>query len=211
MSHTIPPYSGYIFDLDGTLINSSADIAGALNRARREVGLKELPTSSVLPMIGNGLPKLVERGFKDFHELTHEELVELTRRCYLTDPCSNTVVYPGVFDVLEHLCHKPLAIISNKPSELMMPTLEALDLKPYFNIVIGGEDFPDKKPHPASALHVLSQWELDSSEVLMVGDMEPDQQLALNAGLPYAHCLYGFLDTPLEAKHLLHSIGDLLP
>jgi len=207
----IPSYKGYIFDLDGTLIDSSLDIAGALNRSRLAMGLKALPQESIIPMIGNGLPKLVERGFSDTQIPFSQDLIEKVRNSYLDDPCSKTHIYPGVIETLKGLSPRPLAIISNKPSELMAPTLESLKLRHYFDIVIGGEDFPEKKPHPASALHVLNHWGLSSKDVLMVGDMTPDRDLAINAEMPFAHCRYGFLDHALEADHLLDSPKELLP
>jgi len=206
----IPLYQGYIFDLDGTLIDSSGDIAGAINQARSNLGLTALSKEAVLPMIGNGLPTLVERAFADSDIPYSQDLLDLVRRCYLEDPCSSTVIYPGVMATLEVLSSRPLAIISNKPSELMKPTLTQLGLLHFFDLAIGGEDFPQKKPHPEAALHILARWQLSPREVLMVGDMHPDRDLARNAGLRFAHCRYGFLNEALEADHTLHSFQELL-
>jgi len=209
MEQSIPAYKGYIFDLDGTLINSSRDIAGALNRTRLALGLKALTEETVLPMIGNGLPKLVERGFADTSIPCNNELIEKVKKSYLDNPCSNTLIYPGVVEALKALVPSPLAIISNKPSQLMAPTLEALKLKHFFDVAVGGDDFPDKKPHPAAALHILERWALPAESVLMVGDMIPDRDLARNAGMPFAFCRYGFLENPLDADHQLDSLMEL--
>jgi phosphoglycolate phosphatase len=203
-------YQAIIFDLDGTLIDSRADIAAALNHTRVKNGYAPLPLEIVLPMIGNGLAKLVERGFSNTSEPLELRISEALAY-YNEHLVDLTVVYPGVREVLAQLKNFKLAIVSNKPTVLLEPILKQLHLQDVFSDVFGGESFPERKPHPAAALHLLDQWKLKPTQVLMVGDMTPDAEFAKAAGMDFAHCTYGYHPEPLQAKFHFKKISELLP
>ena len=199
---------GIIFDLDGTLIDSRADIAAALNHSRVLHQYEPLSLEVVLPMVGHGLLNLVERGFADTKENPRERLKEVLAY-YHQHLVDCTIIYPGVRELLPKLSRYKKAVVSNKSAELVLPILKQLGLASCFDIVIGGEDFPERKPHPRAAFHILEQWKLAPHEVLMVGDMAPDAEFAQAAGLPFAHCKYGYDPNPLQSNWSMNSFADL--
>jgi phosphoglycolate phosphatase len=201
-----PKYKAAIFDLDGTLIDSRADISAALNWARSQSGLEELPLEKVLPMIGHGLPSLIKKGFAD-SPFDPDTKVPLAMEHYLRHPCRFSSLYPGVLETLASLSI-PMAIVSNKPTQLIEPVLQLTSLKPHFELRFGGEDFPHRKPHPAAAVHCCEHWNLAPEQVLMVGDMEPDADFAKNAGMKFAFCAYGYSSQSIEADHNLNSFSE---
>jgi phosphoglycolate phosphatase len=200
-----------IFDLDGTLIDSRSDIAASLNAAREHFRLVPHPLSDVLPMIGNGLPHLIQQGFIDTPEHL-PQAIEIALKHYQDHPTEHTIIYPEVLNTLSHLKQKgfPLAIISNKPSDLMIPVLKSLDLNSFFSPIIGGEDFPRRKPDPMAAIDVSEQWKLPLSQILMVGDMSPDAEMAQRAGMPFAFCRHGYAHEDLPAQIHLDSFSELI-
>lgn len=196
-----------IFDLDGTLIDSRGDIAAALNHHRASHGLEPLSLEAVLPMIGNGLPKLVERGLEGTG-LNLEEGIAGVTAAYAENPFVHTKVYEGVKETLAHI-HLPMAVVSNKATSLMKPVLKAAGLFDSFETVYGGEDFPHRKPHPDAGLALLESWKLPAEEVWMIGDMAPDAHFAKNLGCPFVHCTFGYGQESLDAQHEIHSFGEL--
>ena len=210
---TIHPFNiqGIIFDLDGTLIDSRSDIAAALNAARLHFGLKPHALKEVLPMIGKGLPHLVQQGFLDAPE-HHQQAVEISMAYYQKFPTDHTLIFPGVPETLTKLQKMgyPLAIISNKPTDLMLPVLQSLRLDSFFHPIIGGEDFPNRKPDPMAAEDVARRWQVPCEQILMVGDMEPDAEMAKRANMPFAFCLYGYAHEDLPAQIVLDTLPELI-
>jgi phosphoglycolate phosphatase len=200
-----------IFDLDGTLIDSRADITAALNHSRQHFSLPEHDLEDVIPMIGKGLPHLIEMGFKDAPQHI-EAAIDISTHYYQSCPSKKTIIFSGVVETLKKISDHgiPMAIISNKPSALIGPVLDSLHLSSFFDAAIGGEDYPERKPSPLAAMDLCKKWNLDPHEVAMVGDMSPDMEMAKAAHMPFIFCNYGYSAEKLQAQSYLDEFSDLL-
>jgi phosphoglycolate phosphatase len=206
------PYSCVIYDLDGTLIDSRLDIAAALNQARAHFKLPEHNLDDVMPMIGHGLRHLVECGFAN-SEINIEQAFEVTKQTYQEQPCRFSKPFPGVLKTLEQLqeCGIIQYIVSNKPTFLVPSVLQNLNMTTYFKQAFGGEDFPKRKPNPMAIEYILEQEpKLNKKDLLMVGDMNPDLEMANRAGIDSAFCQFGYATSTLKASHQLQQFSDLL-
>ncbi len=194
-----------VFDLDGTLIDSAEDLCVALNRLLAEEGLRPLALAEVVPMIGDGAAKLVERalaaaGGKPFAGA----LPALTRRFlahYEPHAAERTRAIPGAAEALAALAARglALAICTNKPEQATRRILAALDLERHFAAVIGGDSVPGRpKPDPAMVLAAVDRLGVAAHEAVMVGDARNDVLAARAAGLPVLLRRGGYTGVPAE-------------
>ncbi len=204
------PVSVVIFDLDGTLIDSAADVAHAVNGMLAALGREPLAPEAVRAMIGDGMAKLVERALAA-RDLTGVDAREAQRLClsrYEAEPVRATVPYPGVRATLEQLREEQLrlAVCTNKPAHLSTTILERLDLARFFTRVVGGDTLPFRKPDPRVLQSVLADFGASPREALMVGDSEVDAAAAEAAGVPLVLMTYGYRRGPLERMRRLAAI-----
>jgi phosphoglycolate phosphatase len=186
-----------IFDLDGTLVDSSKDITNALNYALKPYGFKTMTVEETVKLVGEGITRLMEKvigtekiGIKDdvlkrFLEFYSDHLTEYTRP------------YTGVPETLNKLSTYGKAVISNKREGLSRRLLEELGMASYFDHILGGDSTPEKKPSPLPVLTVLKRERLTADKALMVGDSNLDIEAGRNAGVITAGVGYGY--RPLEA------------
>lgn len=191
-----------IFDLDGTLIDSGADLAHAINAMLAEYGCAPLATDAVLAMVGDGVARLVTRALNargcDGHDLAAAQRSFL--RHYELQPVRDTAPYPGVPAALDRLraAGLTLAVCTNKPLNLAERILERLDLRRYFAAVIGGDSFAYRKPDPRVLQSMLHAFDVAPERALMVGDSEIDAQAAEGAGIAFVLMTYGYRHGPVE-------------
>lgn len=187
------------FDLDGTLIDSVPQLAQAVNRMRVQLGFGEAGEQAVRHWVGNGADMLVRRALAD--ALGTEPGDELRRAArtafdaaYDQVADQGLVFYPGVLDTLAVLrrAGKRLAIVTNKPYRFVPAILAAAGLSEQFELVLGGDSLPEKKPSPAPLLHVCRQLDVDPARTLMVGDSENDVLAAQAAGMAVVGLTYGY-------------------
>jgi phosphoglycolate phosphatase len=187
------------FDLDGTLIDSVPQLAQAVNRMRLQLGFGEAGEQAVRHWVGNGADMLVRRALAD--ALGTEPGDELRRAArtafdaaYDQVADQGLVFYPGVLDTLAALrrAGKRLAIVTNKPYRFVPAILAAAGLSEQFELVLGGDSLPEKKPSPAPLLHVCRQLDVDPARTLMVGDSENDVLAAQAAGMAVVGLTYGY-------------------
>ena len=114
-----------LFDLDGTLVDSVADLTAAANVVRAEHGLDVLPETTVAAHVGDGARKLVERAFADLDGLDVDAVLRRFRAVYLDHCTERTLPYPGVNAALEALRSVPMAVVSNKPQPMCDRIVEA--------------------------------------------------------------------------------------
>ncbi|HEX5083661.1 MAG TPA: phosphoglycolate phosphatase [Blastocatellia bacterium] len=182
-------YQCLLFDLDGTLVDSRADLVNSVNLMLAELGRRTLPDTRVLSFVGEGARMLVERALKaDQNEETPshnanpanpigcdiDQALGIFRRHYREHLLDQTRAYPGVEQTLARLCHIPKAVVTNKPYEFTIPLLEGVGLSSYFEVVIGGDSLPERKPSPMMLFEAASRCGVDASECLMVGDSRVD-------------------------------------
>jgi phosphoglycolate phosphatase len=184
-----------IFDLDGTLIDSRADIADALNAALAESGLPTHPPEAIEGMIGDGVGMLVQRALAPSQAHLAPQIVALFQKQYGANLVRKTRIYPGLREVCEWARARGilLAVATNKPTPFATPIMEQLGLLPLFSLVVGEGDPPlPRKPDPAIIHHVLAQTGAARERTLYVGDSLVDAQTARNARLPLALVTWGY-------------------
>lgn len=210
-----------VFDLDGTLIDSAEDLCAALNRMLAEQGLRPLALAEMVPMIGDGAAKLVERalaaagGGGSGGGLVPPELTRRFLAHYEPHAAERTRPIPGAAEALAALAAEgfALAICTNKPEQATRSILAALDLERYFAAVIGGDSVPGRpKPDPAMVLAAIDRLGVAPHEAVMVGDAPNDVLAARAAGLPVLLRRGGYTSVPAEelgADAVFEDFADL--
>ena len=205
-----------VFDLDGTLIDSVADIAHALNRA---LGMRNLPPFSVEDvkgMVGGGVPKLVERALLA-QGATGGELLPLAAdfiQCYRENLTASTTLYEGAAALLERLKRegRRLGLCTNKQHDLTVETLSQLGMADYFSAVAGERPGLPRKPEPAPLRSVLAALQVSPADAVMVGDSAADIGCAKAAGVVSVAVRYGYSRAgadALGADAVISSLSDL--
>ncbi|MFQ5776794.1 MAG: HAD-IA family hydrolase [Terriglobia bacterium] len=202
----------FLFDLDGTLIDSKLDLVLAVNATCKQFGFRVLPHEEVCSYIGQGAPLLIRRalGHTEDDALV-EEAVEFFLCYYREHMLDNTVPYPGVREGLERLSHgqRILTVLTNKPERFSRLILEGLGLVGYFRLVYGGNSFERKKPDPMGAEAILRETGSTREQALLVGDSEIDVLTARNAGVHVCGVSYGLGSDLLDDAALDLRIDNL--
>jgi phosphoglycolate phosphatase len=185
-----------VFDLDGTLIDSAQDIAHALNAALSVRGLPPFSAGEVKAMIGGGVPKLVERALlaRGVSRLGLLPLAADFVRYYRANLTTHTTLYDGARELLEQLLAegRQLGLCTNKREELVIETLNQLDLAKYFSAVTGERFGRPRKPDPAPLLAVLAELGVPPESAVMVGDSAADAGCARAAGVASVMVSFGY-------------------
>ena len=191
-----------VFDLDGTLIDSVADIAHSVNALRRELGLTPLPQAEIESGIGRGVKVLLERCLEEASEEERSRAYERYLPIYRQRLLDHTVPYPGVRPTLETLAAsgRVLAVLTNKPRRETLMILRGLELDRYFAAIHGGDSFERRKPDPMGLRHILEETSVDARETLFVGDSTVDLDTARNARVRC--CLVSYGIRPDTIRHL---------
>ena len=205
-----------VFDLDGTLVDSVPDLRAAVNEMLRERGSRQLSSSEVKRLVGDGAPALVARalaasgadpaGVSDalarFLEIYEANAVRLSRP------------YPDVRESLTALRRRGYraAVCTNKPQRATMAVIEGLGFLPLFDGIAGGDRFSVKKPDPGHLLGLIGELGASVTATAMIGDNENDAAVAHAAGVPLVLMRYGYARVALEslaADALLDHFADL--
>jgi phosphoglycolate phosphatase len=206
-------YRAVLFDLDGTLVDSYAALADAVNYARRQHGLHDLATDSIREFVGDGLERLLNRAFDgdvpptatDDFETRYDEIC-----------CSQSRVLADVEATLSALSHRgvAMAVCTNKPTAFSRKILEFLNLAPFFRAIVGPDLAGARKPQAQHVLRTLEAIQCAPSEALFVGDMPVDVEAAHNSGIAVAVVATGSsTSSALRAAgpdHYLDRLADLV-
>ena len=197
-----PATAAVVWDLDGTLVDSAADIATSLNRLLVENDLEVLDEARIRNMIGEGVAVLIRRGF-DAHGVTPdgnrlERLVERFLAIYTEIATASTSLFPGAREALETLGAAGLrqAICTNKPEAITRQVLDGLAIAEHFDVVVGGDTVPRNKPDPLPLRTVLAGLDVTPEQALMVGDSAIDVLTAHAAGVAVAFVNFGYGPEP---------------
>jgi len=189
------PYPLVIFDLDGTLVDSAADIAEALNRTLEDWQLPRVPEATVLTWIGDGVRRLVEQAFTAARsDIDLDRVMPGFMRHYEACLLRSPRLYDGVVPALEALRARnvTLAICTNKPSAMVAPLLAHLGVQDFFAMILGGDSLPERKPSGVPLRHIAAAFGVAPTAALMVGDSITDYRAAVDAGMPVALVRYGY-------------------
>lgn len=198
------PIRTVLFDLDGTLADTAPDLAEALNRVLVEEGRAPLPFQTIRPVVSHGGIALIRLGFglepgtPDFDRLRQRLLA-----IYREHIAVGTRLFPGMDALLGRLEREGLrwGVVTNKPSWLTLPLMEALGLAERAATVVSGDSVPERKPHPAPMHLACREAGTPPEACLYVGDAERDIIAGRRAGMATLAALWGYLgeeDRPAE-------------
>ncbi len=182
----------FIFDMDGTLVDSRADITIGVNIMRKQYGLGPLAVETVCSYVGNGPDQLVERAL-DGIDFSTAEALSVFMDAYSRHANEKTIPYPGVMEGIEqlHTGGDLLAVSTNKPHDCCVSIIRHLGMEHLFCSVIGeGADFR-LKPDPEILHHIMKENKTPAESTYMVGDHHTDIEAGKRAGVQSIFLTYG--------------------
>jgi phosphoglycolate phosphatase len=192
---TAPPARLVVFDLDGTLVDSSRDLATGVNRALRRVAplAPSLPEEVVRSFIGSGARILITRSLAAAG-LTHpvDEVLPVFLEEYARCLLDETRLYPGAEEALDGLGGRTLAVLTNKPGDMSRTILAGLGVGDRFFRIYGAGDVETRKPDPGGLLRIASEAGIEPGAAVMVGDSAVDVRTGRAAGTLTVGVTYGF-------------------
>lgn len=198
-----------LFDLDGTLVDSVADLTCSLNLLADELKRPHLTPGQVRSIVGDGATKLIKRAFGE-ENYQREQLFRFLD-IYGKHLLDNTCCYPGIEELLSRHPAENLALVTNKPHRLTVELLQGLNLDRHFKIIIGGDSYPEKKPHPQPVQKALEALGAKLELAVMIGDHHTDLHSGKGAGIATCFCAYGLGSTDgLTPDYIANTSADLL-
>ncbi len=207
-----------IFDLDGTLVDTAPDLAGAMNAVLAAHGRPEVPLHEVRHMVGRGARKLIERGFETTGAPADPEALDGHVAAFIAHYAAHiadrSVPFPGARDELARLRAEghTLGVCTNKPEALTHLLLERLGLSPHFSAILGADTLPVRKPDPRHLMETIGRAGGDAKRAVMIGDSEVDAETARAAGVKLVIFTFGysaFDPATFGADELLHGYDEL--
>ncbi|TMP36065.1 HAD family hydrolase [Pseudoalteromonas rubra] len=192
-----------IFDLDGTLLDTSDDLGAALNDVLQRHGMPQVEPAVYSPAISNGVKALLEVGFGNkLSEFDFETLKQEVLDYYAQNLAVHSHCFTGVESLLETLAHKGIktGIMTNKPTFLTLPLLAQITVLRDIEVVVCGDTLEVAKPHPEPLLLVAEKLGVNPEQCIYVGDAARDIAAAKAAGMRSAAALWGFIPSLEEAQ-----------
>jgi phosphoglycolate phosphatase len=207
-----------VFDLDGTLVDTAADLMGTLNMILAREGAQPLPIEKAHSLLGAGARALIERGFALDGRRLDEARMDLLYRDFLDHYAERIADESRPFDGVEAQLIRLrdqghcLAVCTNKVTWHSRKLLEALDLSRYFSAICGRDAFAFCKPDPRHLTLTIAEAEGDAARAIMIGDSATDIETARRAGLPSICVDFGYTDIPavdLGATRVISHFDEL--
>ncbi|MEC3948923.1 HAD family hydrolase [Sphingobium sp. HWE2-09] len=211
------PFDIVGFDLDGTLIDTSGDLAAAVNYAIGTIDRPPFPTASIHPFVGKGAKIMLARALDasgGYTADTLDALLPILLDYYEQNLAIHSVPYPGLLDAMDALTAAgvKLAICTNKAERFTLPLMRQIGLSDRFAAIVGGDTVGVAKPDPAPIHEMIAR--AGGGRTIFIGDTINDIAGARNAGIPSIAVSFGFLDGPvdnLDADAVIDHFDDLLP
>lgn len=211
------PFDIVGFDLDGTLIDTSGDLAAAVNYAIGTLGRAPFPVEEIKPFVGKGARVMLERALAasgGYAAQQLEETLPVLLDYYQQNLAVHSVPYPGLVEAMESLSAAgvKLAICTNKAERFTLPLMRQIGLADRFAAIVGGDTVGVAKPDPAPIREMIAR--AGGGRAIFLGDTINDIAGARNAGIANIAVSFGFLDGPveaLEADAVIHHFDDLVP
>jgi phosphoglycolate phosphatase len=202
-----------LFDLDGTLIDSRADLARSINLMLDEVGRPQLAEETIAGFVGDGVRVLVYRSLAATHpehkppdEFLHADGIALMHKHYAEQMFVSTSLYPHIAETLRHFKDKHKAVVTSKEVRFTEMILERFGIRDDFECIIGGDTVPARKPNPQPLREAIARLGGLPTETVMVGDSENDITAGKRLGARTCAVTYGFRDS----EHMRKTLPDVL-
>ena len=209
-------YKAYIFDLDGTLLDTLLDLANAVNYAMRAKGYPERTVQEVRGFIGNGIRVLIRRAVPEgTGDVDYAEALEIFTEYYLEHIADYTKPYDGMIDVVKVLQKRgcKVAVLSNKAHFAAQAVVKDF-FGDIFDMVVGKMDEFPTKPEPDSLFYTMKTLGVTAEESVYIGDSDVDVLTAHNAGLPCIGVTWGNRDEDVllagGAEYIAHTPQEIL-
>jgi phosphoglycolate phosphatase len=200
--------NAFLFDLDGTLVDTIPDLTRSVNLLRDEFGLSPVSCEQVRGYVGDGVGLLVQRALPEglYSDAARHRFMAI----YTEHLCDDSQVYPGIVTFLESLRGCPMAVVTNKPQQLAELLIEQLGLTGFFQAVVGVRPARRRKPHPEMLLMTMALLTIDPARTVLLGDHHVDLRAADAAGIRSCFCAWGLgHDDGLEADFVATLPSDL--
>lgn len=192
----------FLFDLDGTLLDTAPDFIYVLNQIRKEEHLSPLPLAAIRPLVSHGLATIIAEGLgipKEHPQYDHyaHKFLEYYRSCL----GQHTQFFPGILNLLSILENNSIlwGIVTNKPAWLTLPLLESLKLQQRAACIVSGDSTKNPKPHPEPLWHACRHMGVLAENCIFIGDAERDIQAGRAAGMTTLGALFGYITSISEA------------
>lgn len=185
----------FIFDFDGVLVDSGADIINAIQYTLASLGQPRQEGEQIISHIGHGVEKMIRGVLAGADENTIKAAIPIYRQYYLEHAVEKTLLYPHVKEILmmiKNNLHKKTAIVTSKPEDLTRTILKGLEVSHYFGLVVGPESVACMKPDPEGINQVLTHFGVEPSQAIMIGDMPSDIEAGQRARVNTCAVTYGF-------------------
>jgi phosphoglycolate phosphatase len=211
------PFDIVGFDLDGTLIDTSGDLAAAVNYAIGTIGRPAFPVSAIHPFVGKGAKIMLQRALDasgGYDDATLTALLPILLDYYEQNLALHSLPYPGLMAAMDALAARgvKLAICTNKAERFTIPLMHQLGLSERFASIIAGDTVGVSKPDPAPIHEMIAR--AGGGRTIFIGDTINDIAGAKNAGIANVAVSFGFLDGPVEnlaADAVIHHFDELVP
>lgn len=210
-------FGGVIFDLDGTLVDTLADIAAAANRVLIEFDQPEYPIEAYRYLVGDGAKVLFERAWpatKNDPTLSRLAL-ESFEKFYSQEWNNRSKPYTGIDNLLECLksASMKIGVLSNKPHRFTLQCVAHFFPTVSFDSVYGQRDGVRRKPDPAGVFQIAEEWGFSTGRIAYIGDTNTDMETAVASGCCAIGVSWGFraVSELLDhgARHIVHSSDEL--
>jgi phosphoglycolate phosphatase len=212
----MPVFDLYLFDLDGTLVDTRRDLAEAVNHVLQLHARPVADLTTVVSWVGDGLDDIMKRAFHTDESEFVNDLVDEFRSYYMAHCTDFSYVYEGCSETLTSLQEggAHLSVLTNKSQDLSLEILERLGILQFFDHVVGSSDAALRKPNPSNLLSLIRDIGTSKERTLMVGDSRNDILVARNADVASCGCTFGYIgrDALLELKptFLIETWPELL-
>jgi 2-phosphoglycolate phosphatase len=202
-----------VYDFDGTLVDTFADIADSVNLALTEMGLESLDKKTIRGYIGNGMVNLMTMSLKKSGCNDIETSVLLFQKHYSHHLLDQTNFYPNGKEIVEYFFDKKNAVLSNKPINFIEKILKALSFFKPFDSIIGGDSLDVKKPDPKGLILIMNKFNCPPEKTLMIGDSSIDIETGKHAGVITCGVSYGLGNlgslTSSNPDYLIDNLSQL--
>ena len=203
----------FVYDFDGTLVDTFEDIASSVNLTLAEMNLRSLKHETIRRNIGSGVVNLMTCSLAESGSNDTEKAVSLFREHYNRHLLDKTKLYPNGREIVEHFSNKKNAILSNKPIAFIEKILEAMNFLYPFDSILGGDSLDEHKPNPKGLQFLMKKYNYPAEKVLMIGDNAIDVETGKHAGVITCGVTYGLGDPnslrDSKPNFLIDNLSDL--